>query len=88
MVIPSVKKKLRPLSEEFLIPPDILEKIKVNKQAWENFQKFSPDYKEIRVAFIEGARSCPAEFEKRLCFFIEMTEKNKHFGFGGIKKYY
>jgi hypothetical protein len=38
-----------------------VEEIKANKQAWENFQKFSPEYKRIRIAFTEGARNRPAE---------------------------
>jgi len=89
MVIPSVKEKLADiLSEEFPIPSDILDKIKANKKAWENFQQFSSDYQRIRIAFIEGARNRPEEFEKRLGYFIKMTEKNKQFGFGGIQKYY
>jgi len=52
------------------------------------FQKFSDAYKRIRIAFIEGARKRPQEFEKRLRHFIQMTEKNKMFGFGGIEKHY
>ena len=32
--------------------------------------------------------SRPAEFRKRLNYFIKMTAKNKQFGFGGIEKYY
>jgi uncharacterized protein YdeI (YjbR/CyaY-like superfamily) len=89
MVLPSVQVTLGDtLNEKFTIPSDILEEIKANKAAWENFQKFSPEYKRIRVAFIEGARKRPAEFSKRLRYFIEMTEKNKQFGFGGIEKYY
>jgi len=76
------------LNEKFVIPPDILEAIKANTKAWKNFQKFSAPYKRIRVAFIEGARRRPAEFKKRLRYFIEMTEKNKMFGFGGIEKHY
>jgi len=88
-VIPSVKEKLANiLSEEYVVSPDILDRIKANKQALENFQTLSPDYKRIRIAFIEGARNRPAEFEKRLRYFIKMTEKNKQFGFGGIEKYY
>ncbi len=74
--------------EKFEIPKDILKAIKANKQAWENFQKFSDAYKRIRIAFIEGARNRPQEFKKRLNYFIQMTEKNKQFGFGGIEKYY
>ena len=75
-------------SEQFEIPKDILKVIKDNKEAWKNFQKFSETYKRIRIAFIDGARNRPKEFQKRLKYFIERTEKNKQFGFGGIEKYY
>jgi len=75
-------------SKEFEIPKDILEAIKENKEAWKNFKKFSETYKRIRIAFIDGARNRPTEFQKRLNYFIKMTEKNKQFGFGGINKYY
>ena len=89
MILPEVQATLGDaLTEEFTIPQDILKEIKANKPAWTNFQKFSPEYKRIRIAFIEGARNRPAEFRKRLNYFIEMTEKNKQFGFGGIEKYY
>jgi uncharacterized protein YdeI (YjbR/CyaY-like superfamily) len=89
MVLPEVQATLgKVLTEKFTAPQDILKEIKANKKTWENFQKFSPEYKRIRIAFIEGARNRPAEFKKRLKYFIEMTEKNKQFGFGGIEKYY
>ena len=88
-VIPSVQAAIKDfLEEEFVMPKDILEAVKANKQAWENFQKFSFSYKRIRVAYIEGARNRPNEFKKRLENFIKMTEKNRQFGFGGIEKYY
>jgi uncharacterized protein YdeI (YjbR/CyaY-like superfamily) len=74
--------------EQFEIPKDILETIKADKEAWKNFQNFSETYKRIRIAFIDGARNRPKEFQKRLNYFIKMTEKNKQFGFGGIEKYY
>jgi uncharacterized protein YdeI (YjbR/CyaY-like superfamily) len=77
-----------PAEEEFVIPPDILGAIHLNKEAWKNFQGFSQSYIRIRIAFIEGARDRPREFAKRLEYFIRMTEKNKQFGFGGIEKYY
>lgn len=76
------------LNEEFIIPLDILKAIKTKKEAWKNFQNFSDSYIRIRVAFIDGARKRPEEFQKRLRHFIEMTEKNKIFGFGGIEKHY
>jgi uncharacterized protein YdeI (YjbR/CyaY-like superfamily) len=76
------------LTEKFEFPPDILKTIKANKEAWKNFQKFSESYRRIRIAFIDGARNRPEEFQKRLRYFIKMTEKNKMFGFGGIEKHY
>ena len=76
------------LNKEFVIPPDILKAIKTNEEAWKNFQKFSDPYIRIRIAFIDGARRRPEEFQKRLRYFIEMTEKNKMFGFGGIQKHF
>jgi uncharacterized protein YdeI (YjbR/CyaY-like superfamily) len=74
--------------ENVQIPKDIRSAIKSNRLAWKNFQKFSQPYIRIRIAFIEGARNRPQEYEKRLRYFIKMTEKNKQFGFGGIEKYY
>jgi uncharacterized protein YdeI (YjbR/CyaY-like superfamily) len=89
MVIQEVAETLDDvLDEEFIIPGDILKAIKANKKAWRNFQAFSDSYVRIRVAYIDGARKRPEEFKKRLRHFIEMTEQNKMFGFGGIEKYY
>ena len=76
------------LKEKYIFPKDILVSIKTNKMAWKNFQKFSPQYKEIRIAFIDGSRKRPEEFTKRLKHFIKMTEENKMIGFGGIEKHY
>jgi uncharacterized protein YdeI (YjbR/CyaY-like superfamily) len=88
-VIKEVRESVQDLLEqEFRIPADILQAIRENPQAWENFQKFSASYQRIRIGFIEGARNRPQEFEKRLRYFIRMTEKNKQYGFGGIEKYF
>jgi uncharacterized protein YdeI (YjbR/CyaY-like superfamily) len=76
------------LGREFVFPPDILDAVKADEQAWENYQNFSEPYKRIRIAYIEGARKRPEEFQKRLNNFIKMTRKNKLIGFGGIEKYY
>jgi uncharacterized protein YdeI (YjbR/CyaY-like superfamily) len=76
------------LKKKFIFPADILKALKANKEAWKNYQKFSDSYKRIRIAFIDGVRDRPEEFKKRLHHFIEMTEKNKMFGFGGIDKHY
>jgi len=88
-VVKEVLAALGDLAEEqFEVPPDILEAIKANKKAWENYQGFSEAYVRIRIAFIDAARKRPEEFKKRLSHFVEMTEKNRLFGFGGIEKYY
>jgi len=88
-VIPSVLATIQHiLEEEFTMPPDILEAIKANKQAWMNFQNYSAAYQRIRISYIDGARDRPAEFKKRLNNFIKMTEKNKQIGFGSIEKHY
>ncbi len=88
-VIKEVRETLSGIFEEkFVVPEDILAAIKSNKAAWKHFQQFSDSYKRIRIGFIDGARKRPAEFEKRLAYFIRMTEQNKQFGFGGIEKHY
>ena len=89
LVIEDVREALgNLLDQEFVIPADILQTIQANLLAWQNFQAFSPSYIRIRIAFINGARSRPQEFAKRLDYFIRMTAQNKQFGFGGIEKYY
>lgn len=76
------------LKEKFSFPPDIIAAIRNDTVAWENYQKFSPSYKRIRIAYIDAARKRPEEFKKRLAHFIEKTKENKQIGFGGIAKYY
>jgi uncharacterized protein YdeI (YjbR/CyaY-like superfamily) len=89
MLHPSVKNKVEEILQEvYVFPSDIINKIQSNKKAWENFQRFSPAYKRIRIAYIDNARRRPEEFSKRLNYFIKRTEKNKLIGFGGIEKYY
>ena len=76
------------LQEKYLFPPDIINAIKTDKEVWKNYQKFSPGYRRIRIAYIDAARKRPEEFAKRLENFIEKTRQNKQIGFGGIEKYY
>lgn len=66
--------------KKFTLPDDILAVLKSNAIAWKNFQKFSTPYKSIRIGWIDGARKRPAEFDKRLKYFVRMTAKNKRFG--------
>lgn len=86
---PSVRESVeKAVGEDFVFPPDILAAVKENQKAWANYLNFSPSYRRIRIAYIEGARKRPAEFKKRLNNFIKTAEQNKPIGFGGIEKYY
>jgi uncharacterized protein YdeI (YjbR/CyaY-like superfamily) len=77
------------ISKEYVFPQDILEEIKKDKTAWNNYIHFSEPYKRIRIAYIDSARKRPEEFTKRLSNFIKKTHDNKLIsGFGGIDKYY
>ena len=77
------------IAEPFEFPPDIIAAIQADAAAWANYQKLSPGYQRIRIAYIDGARSRPEEFEKRLDNFIQKTAENKLIrGYGGIDKYY
>jgi uncharacterized protein YdeI (YjbR/CyaY-like superfamily) len=88
-VKPAVQAQLPDLSvEAFTYPDDILRAIRKDRDAWRNYQKLSARYRRIRVAYIEGARKRPAEFEKRLQNFIRRTAKGERFGFGGIGAYF
>lgn len=87
-VIAEVRKSLGDLeSEKFVFSIDIIDEIRKNKEAWNNYRKFSEAYKRIRIAFIDGARKRPEVFKQRLNYFIKMTEKNKQYGIQGIEKY-
>ncbi len=77
------------ISKEYVFPNDILDELKKDKTAWENYEKFSEPYKRIRIAYIDSARKRPEEFTKRLVNFIQKTHDNRLIsGFGGIDKYY
>ena len=90
MIHPKFEDKIQTvLSEPFLFPSDIIDKLKADKTVWKNYQQFSDSYKRIRIAYIDAARIRPEEFEKRLTHFINKTKENKKIiGFGGIEKYY
>jgi len=63
-----------------IIKTDILKSLKEDKKTWENFQKFPESYKRIRIEWIEGTRTRPELFKKRLKYFLKMTSKNKRYG--------
>ncbi len=79
----------RIVREEFIFPPDILDRIRQDEIAWKNYQTYSESYQRIRVAYIDAARKRPGEFEKRLSNFLSKTREKKMIpGYGGIDKYY
>ena len=90
MIHPKLEDKIQNiLSEPFMFPNDIIDRLKEDKIVWKNYQQFSDSYKRIRIAYIDAARIRPEEFEKRLNNFINRTKENKKIaGFGGIEKYY
>lgn len=68
--------------EEFTIPPDILNAIKTNKDAWKHFQMMPGSYKRIRIAYIESRKRHSEElYEKALAHFIKRTSLNKRIGY-------
>lgn len=73
--------------DDFEYPADIMAAIRANQEAWRNFQAYSDSYQRIRIAYIDGARDRPGEYEKRLQHFIQMTAQGKQFGVG-IEDYY
>jgi uncharacterized protein YdeI (YjbR/CyaY-like superfamily) len=73
--------------ENYVFPADIMNVLRTNRRAYENFKKFNAPYQRIRIAYIDRVRLRPLEFKKRLDNFLKLTEQNKQFGFG-IESYY
>lgn len=68
--------------DSFVIPPDILEPLQANQEAWKNFRNFPESYQRIRIAYIESRkRHGDEQFEKSLAYFLKMTAQNKRIGF-------
>ena len=90
MIHPKLQKEIKKIiSVRFVFPKDIINEIKKDKIAWQNYQAFTDSYKRIRIAYIDAARNRPEEFKKRLNSFINKTHDNKIItGYGGTDKYY
>ena len=68
-----------------VVPPYIQRALKGSPGAWEHFQRFPERYRRIRVAYIESQkRHGKQQHQRALRHFVNMTAKNKRFGF--IKK--
>ena len=90
MIHPKVRESVEVIiNTPFVFPDDIIDAIRQDEVAWENYEKFAEPYKRIRVAYTDAARKRPEEFKKRLDNFISKTRENKLIvGYGGIEKYY
>ena len=89
MIHPKVRDTIHEvIRAPYEFPADILEAIRCDKKAWENYEKFPEAYKRIRIAYIDAARQRPLEFKKRLENFINKTRKTNFLGMAGIDKYY
>jgi len=62
------------------LAPDIREALQGDATTWVNYEAFPDDYKRLRIAWIEGARSRAPIFEQRLRYFLKMTAANKRYG--------
>lgn len=83
MIHPSVRADvLTLLRAPYVFPDDILEAIKYNSVAWENYAKLPEPYKRIRIAYIDASRKRPGEFKKR------PVKESSFSCYGGIEKYY
>lgn len=60
---------------------DVERALKKDPEAWKNYTAFPESYRRVRIAWIESARRRPEEFAKRLDHFVQMTSRNKRFGF-------
>jgi uncharacterized protein YdeI (YjbR/CyaY-like superfamily) len=75
------KKQLQdiPEKEELIIPAKLSDAFKVNKVAWENFNKLAPSYKRLYVLWIMDAKK-EETFQKRVKEAISLLEQNKKLG--------
>jgi uncharacterized protein YdeI (YjbR/CyaY-like superfamily) len=62
------------------VPADISKALRKDPEVWRNFRRFPETYRQIRVGWIEGARSRREVFRKRLAFFLKKTKRNEMFG--------
>jgi hypothetical protein len=67
--------------EPFTLAQDVEQALRHDLATWQNFEAFPESYRRVRVAYVEAARRRPGEFERRLRHLVDMTAKNKRFGF-------
>ena len=67
-------------SPRAVMAPDIKAALQAEPDAWKHFQRFPSTYRRIRVAFVEGARRRPDEFQRRLRHLVKRSARNERFG--------
>jgi uncharacterized protein YdeI (YjbR/CyaY-like superfamily) len=81
LMTPAGMEKIRDrMSEQFLLPPDIIAALKRDPQTWKNFQRFPKWYKRVRVGWLDMSRGNREVFQGRLRYFLKMTAQNKRYG--------
>ena len=90
MLHPTVREAVLPvIREPYVFPEDILDAVRADVAAWDNYLGLPEPYRRIRVAYIDAARGRPDEFGKRLRNFIDRTREGRLIpGYGGVDKYY
>ncbi|GKS13528.1 hypothetical protein YDYSY3_45280 [Paenibacillus chitinolyticus] len=63
--------------DSFRIDPVIEQRLKEEKQVYENFKAFPDLYKRVRIDTIQSIKNQPELFESRLDKFIATREKTK-----------
>ncbi|WP_372007410.1 YdeI family protein [Paenibacillus chitinolyticus] len=66
--------------DSFRIDPVIEQRLKEEKQVYENFKAFPELYKRVRIDTIQNIKNQPELFESRLDKFITNTRENKMYG--------
>lgn len=78
MLHPSVREAVSPIIRApYIFPSDILDALKADTVAWENYEKLSNPYKRIRIAYIDAARKRPDEFKNALKALLKRLVKEK-----------
>jgi uncharacterized protein YdeI (YjbR/CyaY-like superfamily) len=81
LMTPAGMEKIRArMSEEFILPPDIVRELKRDPKVWKNFQRFPRWYQRVRVGWLDMSRHRQEIFQARLRYFLKMTVQNKRYG--------
>src|SRR5207245_80680 len=62
------------------VPNEILRRLKRDRTAWRNFQRFPASYQRIRIGWIVAARRRRDVFEHGVGYFRERPARKKGFG--------